>query len=384
MICINWDGFPQYGARCVGALVKAVKDERVVVVAMRPDVPIAGMEELAGCPVIWVDRNERRSIREICGEMPRYISVSGWSSPLYNRWRDEVRAAGGRASCGCDNNYALDLKNFSLRKIKLLIREVLNSLRFRLKARRKYDAFFVPGKSGRKLLRFYGVEDQAIFEGAYAADASLFHDGEILTQRALKMIYVGRINERKNVLRLVVAFADAVHKVEKPWRLDLYGCGPLTDVVKERIGALNDGIGSFGAKIELHDFIQPEQLAARFREARLFCLPSLTEHWGLVVHEAALSGCVLLLADGIGAADDLLAGEGNRLTGDGICQFDNGYTFDPYSVQRMSSAIQHAMKMTDEELLCAQKKTCELAKSVNINRFVDSVKKMADGVGSVD
>jgi glycosyltransferase involved in cell wall biosynthesis len=51
--------------------------------------------------------------------------------------------------------------------------------------------------------------------------------------------------------------------------------------------------------------VQPEQLAGRFRQARFFVLPSRWEAWGLVVHEAALSGCGLVLSDHIGSAEDL-------------------------------------------------------------------------------
>ena len=91
MICINWTGFPPYGARCVRALVNAMPEERCMVVGYRPVVPVEGMEKICGCPVVWVEEHDKRSIKEICGEIPRFMTISGWFSPLYNRWRDEVR-----------------------------------------------------------------------------------------------------------------------------------------------------------------------------------------------------------------------------------------------------------------------------------------------------
>ena len=353
MICFNWTGFPQYGARCVREFVKTMPEERCVVVAMRPDVPIRGMEDLAGCPVIWVRPDEQRSIAEVCGEMPKWMGVSGWFSPLYNRWRDEVRAAGGRVICGSDNN-------LSFHGIRSVVVEILKAIRFRLLYRNKYDYFLVPGKSGRRLMKFYGVPNDRIVEGSYGADNTLFFNGPQLSERPKRMIYVGQLCERKNVMRLCKAFVAANESGE--WSLDLYGCGPLESALKDLADRESNG------KITIHPFAQPEELAQHYREARLFCLPSLREHWGLVVHEAALSGCVLLLSDRIGAGDDLLRPIDN---GHG-----NGMTFHPYDVQSMTRVFKQAMALDDEQLKTAQRISCELAQGYGPARFASAIKSM--------
>ena len=353
MICFNWTGFPQYGARCVREFIKLMPEERCVVVAMRPDVPIRGMEDLAGCPVIWVEPNEQRSIAEVCGEMPKWMGVSGWFSPLYNRWRDEVRAAGGRVICGSDNN-------FNIYGMRSFFTEVLKAIRFRLFYRSKYAYFLVPGKSGRRLMRFYGVPDNRIVEGSYGADNTLFFNGLPLPERPKRIIYVGQLCERKNVMRLCEAFVAA--NGNKEWMLDLYGCGPLESRLKEYADKKSDG------RIAVHPFAQPEELAAKYREARLFCLPSISEHWGLVVHEAALSGCVLLLSNRIGAAEDLLHPIGE--------EGGNGFLFNPYNVRDMVKAFQQAMSLSDACLKTAQNMSCELAKSFGPARFAGAIESM--------
>lgn len=353
MICFNWTGFPQYGARCVRAFVEAMPGEKCVVVAMRPGVPIRGMEEIAGCPVVWITPDERRSIVDVCGEMPSWIGVSGWFSPIYNRWRDEVKAAGGRVICGCDNNlYIGGLRSF--------LKEAVKSLRFRLFFRKKYDAFLVPGKSGRRLFRFYGVPDEQIVEGSYGADHALFFDGPPLSERPKRMIYVGQLCERKNVMRMCEAFVAANEGGE--WSLDLYGCGPLESALQDFVRNNSKG------RITVHPFAQPEELAQRYREARLFCLPSLNEHWGLVVHEAALSGCVLLLSNRIGAGEDLLKPIGT--------DSGNGTTFDPLDVHVMARTFKSAMALTDEQLRVAQHTSCELAKQFGPARFAAAIKSL--------
>ena len=367
MICINWDGFPQYAARCVRALVKALDGEQVIVVSRRPTVPIRGMEEICGCPVVWVDENERRSISDVCGGMPRYMCVSGWFLPLYNRWRDEVRMAGGRVSCACDNNYVLDALGPESHAFGIWAREQLRALRFKWYVKSKYDSFFVPGKSGRKLLRSYGVPNNMIYEGMYSADCTLFRPGPILSRRPRKILYVGQFIYRKNVVRLATSFMRANEK--RDWALELYGTGGLRDDL------LNLERQSHNT-VHVHDFLQPEELAAKYREARLFCLPSLREHWGLVVHEAALSGCALLLGKYTGAAVDFLSDSAQGGVSLGSEGFANGLQFDPYSEESLYSAIRRGMDMSEAEMANAFSESVRLGEAHGIGLFVASILSM--------
>ena len=55
------------------------------------------------------------------------------------------------------------------------------------------------------------------------------------------------------------------------------------------------------------NFGSPVEVAAEMRRSRFFLLPSREEHWGVVVHEAALSGCGLILSDSVGSAPDFIS-----------------------------------------------------------------------------
>lgn len=345
MICFIWDGFPQYAARCVGAFARSA-DERVVVVASRPAVPIKGMEEACGCDVFWIDYGDKRSLCDIIGERPRAAIVSGWFSPTINRWRDEVRGVGGHVIAMCDNNW----HGFSFR-------ELAKALRFRALFRNKYDGFFVPGNSGVRLLRFYGVPEKKIATGLYAADAAVFRDGKPIPEREKKIICVARFIDWKNARRLIRAYVK-IGKSNAGWSLDFYGSGPLREELIREIEQ------SGNRTIHLHDFLQPEQLAEKYRESRIFCLPSLNEHWGLVVHEGALSGCVLLLSKNVGAAADLLE--------NGV----NGLSFDPYDVDDMANALVRAMKMSGDQLEKARRKSLEMAENISPEKFAEVVGKL--------
>lgn len=352
MIVFAWDGFPQYAARCIVAFVKST-DEQVVVVATRPAVPIEGMDALCGTKVLWIGYDESRSLLDMLGEIPRLLIVSGWGISVFNHFRDEVRLSGGKVVAMCDNNWT----GFTLK-------ELIKAIRFRFMIRDKYHGFFVPGKSGIELLKFYGVDERIIATGLYTADSSLFSNGKPLAMREKRIIYVGRFVPYKNALRMVEAFAVAAGAVDAKWTLDLYGCGPLRSELDELIAAVNASLAHNGSRVECHDFLQPEELAVMYREARIFCLPSISEHWGLVVHEAALSGCVLLLGDKTGAADDLL-GKGN------------GIAFNPSSVEAIEAAFRNAMSMDDCELANAQAESIDLASRIHMQKFVDSVSRFA-------
>jgi glycosyltransferase involved in cell wall biosynthesis len=59
-------------------------------------------------------------------------------------------------------------------------------------------------------------------------------------------------------------------------------------------------------KIEVESFKSPDELAKLSQEAGAFCLPSVKEPWGVVVHEFAALGIPLLLSDIVGASKTFL------------------------------------------------------------------------------
>ena len=116
----------------------------------------------------------------------------------------------------------------------------------------------------------------------------------------------------------------------------------------------------------MHPFVQPEALAAEYSQARIFCLPSVDEHWGLVVHEAALSGCVLALSERVGAAEDLL--------GD-----DNGVRFDPTDMDDMVGKLRWAMTQPEDSAEAAGRASLVRAGAFGLERFVAGVEGSLGG-----
>ena len=286
-IAFSWQGLPQYAARQLRVAI-AQLGQPCAVVGTRPAVPIQGMEEALGQPIHWVEGPQAARWSDLGLAVPKVFFQAGWSCPAFNALGDEVRAAGGRVCLLMDNDWRGDLRQW------------VGGLWFRLAMKRQFAAIMVPGVSGRRLARWYGFGAEEIFEGLYGADPSVFFDGPPLAERPKRILFVGQYIERKDCVGLATAFASVAERLPE-WELHLYGSGPLQEKIPTH------------PRIRVHGFVQPEQLGALYREARIFALPSRSEAWGLVVHEAALSGCQLLLSDAIGSRQDFAAPDLNAV-----------------------------------------------------------------------
>ena len=210
-------------------------------------------------------------------------------------------------------------------------------------------------------MKFYGIPADKIKTGLYSADASLFRSVIPIWKRSKRIIYVGQICERKNVVKLVSAFLGLTRKDKaKGWRLELYGCGPQEDEIRKMISDCDLSSEGNGQTVALYPFQQPEKLAEVYGDSRIFILPSKEEHWGLVLHEAALSGCVLLASRQVGAAEDFIVS-------------DNGRLFSPNSVAAVANVLKWAMELSDAELERASRFSSEMAENTSLDGFVRGV-----------
>lgn len=343
MIVICWEQLPVYAARAIGAFVRLTgADVRVLRVAFKR-FDIRGAEAMTGCPVIEVERDDRRTIAEMVGRVPDVIAVGGWASPCFIRWAREVKRHGGMTILNSDE--AFTSKNF---------KQFLRKWRFNLLMRPIFDKYFIVGEGGRLHYgEYYGISEKRLITGLYAGDPKLFFNGESLARRSKKFVYVGHYDENKNVLRMCEAFEQGARGTD--WTLEVYGGGELEDELKKRESK----------HVHIHGFIQAEDLGALYREARGFVLGSFSEKWGVVVHEAALSGCMLLLSDRIGARYDFARPE-------------NSAIFDPGSTDDFAAGFRKLMAFSDEQLACAQEKSLCLATRFSPEIFA---RNLRDAIG---
>lgn len=334
-ISFLWPELPDYAARCLGALRESAVDLNLDVIATKPKVPIEGMEASFGKPVKWLDDGISVGWRDLALNLPDVLFVGGYATLSFKRLEFEARKAGAKVILMSDNSWVGSLKNF------------IEPLRHRLIYRWRYDAIMVPGMSGARLARLLGYKQNRIIEGMYGADPILFYSSQPLLERQKKLIFVGQLNRRKDVARLADAFVCCSEEMPG-WTLDIYGVGPLLDVLPRH------------QKITYHGFKQPNKIAAAMREARCFVLPSLQENWGLVVHEATLSGCALILSDRVGARHDL------------ACE-DNAIIFEVGNTAALKLALLKMSSWDDERWQIAQSYSLQVGNRFGPYSFTQSV-----------
>nr|WP_272507676.1 glycosyltransferase family 4 protein [Salinibacter ruber] len=168
----------------------------------------------------------------------------------------------------------------------------------------------------------------------YGADPEVFTKGPPLPEREKTMLFVGQLIPRKNVNQLVKAFRR-FREDYSDWTLRIVGEGEVS-LPSEEPGIEHEG------------FLQPEDVAQRMRKSRFLLLPSREDHWGLVVHEAALSGCGLIVSENVGAASDLVTPE-------------NGFVHRADSGSALEKKMHEAASPGHDWLANASEKSRELA-----------------------
>jgi len=283
-VAFAWHRLPDHGARLIRAVVDR-SDLPVSVVATKPSVPIEGMEESLGQHIHWLEPSGKMAPRldwhKLDEEVPDILFVGGYRTPAFNALARQVRRSGGAVVLMTDNNWQASITQ-----------RFIEPIRHRILYRHRFDGVFVPGRSGVRNATNWGYHVSQIAEGLYGSDPLLFNKGRPILERPKEFLFVGQFIERKNVLGLADAFV-AFAKEHQDWGLTLCGSGKqLSDIPSH-------------PRINVQGFVQPKQLSDLMGRSRCLVLPSLEEHWGIVVHEAALSGCALALSETVGAAEDL-------------------------------------------------------------------------------
>lgn len=338
-VALSWNGLPQFAARLFRATIARL-GEPCAVVGSPPEVPVAGMEEALGQPIHWIDAGRPASWRDLGLPVPAIFVQSGWSYPAFSALGREVKAAGGRVIGLSDANWRGDFRQ-----------RVLGRVGFRALHRRHFDAMLVPGLQGERLMRAFGMRPERVRHGMLGADPALFTPGPPLARRPKTFLFVGQFIRRKDVLGLSRAFLRFA-PAHPDWTLRLCGSGVQRDEIPRH------------PRILVEDFVQPERLGRHFHDARFFVLPSRIEAWGVVVHEAALSGCGLLLSDTIGAADDFATPA-------------NAIRFPPGDEDALLAALEQAAARDDAWLAGAQAESLKRAAAFGPDRFAQEVAALA-------
>jgi 1,2-diacylglycerol 3-alpha-glucosyltransferase len=203
---------------------------------------------------------------------------------------------------------------------------------------RKFNAALVGGKLHRDYLIKLGFPQLRIFQGYDVVDNDYFAkhaqaarlDPSAARERQPQIpakpyfIAVTRLLKRKNVPRLLEAFADYRKQISATQAWDLVICGS-----GEEEAAIRNFIREKHLQhcVHLPGFISYQAIGDWYGLASAFVHPALQEPWGLVVNEACAAGLPILCSRTVGASYELVQ--------DG----KNGLLFAPESTQDITRAL---------------------------------------------
>jgi len=186
-------------------------------------------------------------------------------------------------------------------------------------ARRADYIITVSEYSANDLVSFYGVPRSKITV-AYQAPSPLFKPRDKTTAKAHLeraygircpfVLYVGRLQARKNLVRLTEAFAR-VRQQHPELKLVLVGKADLGyDKLQTMIGELN-----LNHAVIFPGYVPTDDLPLFYNAAEMFVFPSIFEGFGLPVMESMASGLATITSNGSCLAE--VAGNGAMLVDPG-------------------------------------------------------------------
>lgn len=223
-------------------------------------------------------------------------------------------------------------QNSLKQKIQIFFSEVLY--------KKYFSGYWGCGISGTYFAKRLGFDSSLIFRNAYSANTKLFKS-EFNRFNNKKILFVGRLVPVKNVEFLINNFIKANSLNNNEWELIIIGNGPFD---KSILKQTNIKHFSFMSQIQLQNFVN---------NIDIFCLPSIVEPWGVVVHEFASRGLPLLLSKNVGSASEFLI--------NGY----NGFSFDPESSEDFIEKLSYLMKFSTNDLSQLGQHSIILAKRIS-------------------
>jgi len=274
------------------------------------------------CNVLTLDEIER----QVLTDPYDILLICSWDTPIYRKFAVSASGRSIRVLC-MDNQWRRTPRQF------------LGIAAFRLYLRNLFDFAFVAGPRQAVFASHLGFHVSRIIEGHCSCDDSAFGWDLCQTHSNSSFLFVGRLVVEKGIDVLAGAWARFCEEHHSsPWRLTIAGTGPQVELLR--------GL----PRVDLLGFVQPAGLPAAMRKAAAFVLPSRFEPWGIVVHEAAMSGLPLIVTNRCGAADYFL------------CPGLNGYLVAPNSVECLWSALNAFVELSPSDRLFMGQRSSLLAR----------------------
>lgn len=234
----------------------------------------------------------------------------------------------------------------------------------------QFDGALCAGTPQQAYLEQLGLPSHTIFHGYHVVDNAYFTRGAEQTRRDPEayrhlpglddptpfFVTSGRFIPRKNLARLLTAYARYRTLTDAPWRLILVGDGRLRPEVEAQIA--REGIQGvvITGKLGLDD------LPPYYGLAGALVHPPLQDQWALVVNEAMAARLPVLVSTGAGSSIDLVD--------EGV----NGYRVDPYDVEGMARRMA-TLSNESTDRAAMGRRSFEIVQDWDLDRFATGLWK---------
>jgi glycosyltransferase involved in cell wall biosynthesis len=335
---IFWECFP-----VCGLLLKSVVKHfgnKLIIVATRPLVPFSGLEQMLGHKIIWLDSADDIWERKEEFADRNFILHTGWNHKGWLKYDSWVKKRNNAVVVvAVDNNF------------KYNYRQRVGSIYFKLFLSKYFDAAFVPGREGQRLMKFFGMPEEKIYVGYYGAFEKIYKFKKSIEKRKNEFLYVGQLSHRKSVDILIDGFSHYKNN-GGTWRLRIVGDGDLSSICNNVDGVIREG------------FLQPIDVVDTMNDAKVFILISREEHWGTVMCEAAACGMNIITYKEVGSSVDIVR---NNI---------NGIVLDELNYHTLSNALFYYENLNNETLSIGSSVSKGIAKGYDSTTFYSAINKM--------
>jgi glycosyltransferase involved in cell wall biosynthesis len=277
---------------------------------------------------------------------PDIIVVSGWMSLAYLKAAYFFKNKGILIVCALDTQWKVTFKKFA------------SIIFFRIRFFNLFfDKYWIPGLSQYEFLNKIGVRKENIIYDLYSANKLIFKSKSLTVSKVKKFLFVGRLEESKQIEQLVNAFSKIVLE-RNDLKLTVIGSGSLSEKIKK----ISPG------NISFKPFMSSKNLALQMSKHDCLILPSIYDPWGVVVHEAVSMGLALILSSEIGSRHHFLI---NNV---------NGFTFKAGDTRALEITITKFLDLSNRDILKFKKNSLALSDRITPKTSAFNLMSLLDRV----
>jgi len=155
------------------------------------------------------------------------------------------------------------------------------------------DAVLTVSEDLKKQILNYSILPKKIIVTYNPVDVDMFHlQGKSDPFSEKKIIYVGRLEDYKGIVRVVEAFRG-IARVHPDWHLTIIGDGPEYERVHRMINEDRILLG----RVIMKGQMRKESIANEMRKSSFFVFPSEHETFGIVIAEAMATGLPVIVGN---------------------------------------------------------------------------------------